>query len=641
MPNGRGRASAPLIARLRALAGGPGGARLLLTVVAVVALWLGAWRLIATAPLPEKGILVYRVDAGEVVAYPRSDAAMDYLNAMAILSGDGWVNWRDTNRWSVYRPGWGAFLAGLALLTGGEPAAMQGLLSFLLAATAPAFLLLMLQLYPGDRDLLLALAATIPWMLKPFFGWQLQRTMMSEGPAMLLALVFCLLAVRFGRRLEEWTWRQGAVLGLVAGALSLVRGQSRFGILLVVLVLAAASLGTARRRLPFFAGLACGALVVVGPIFLKTSIHLRLPYAGTSYTALYNTLEYTPVGRYVGGTAYPDGAPLSEREAMRLFQGRVRQGIAAALSQPGEMARDGFLHFSRTVHASVAELFGFQLPPPKRKAPVASKLAILYALAGLGLFFAWRRAGPVALAPLAFALGYFSPTVPFKFYSNRLGMPISWVGWVYVAGALLLLLRWGAQRRAVGEKVVAASAGPPPEGWPPRRAFALVAAWLVLATAALIWMDLRPLPEVDAERLLADQRSRRALQASGLEVDATLVAEADRLLNRDGPSERLLAGVAVLPMSLAPGDEPVLQPFSKQLLGPGDRGQDLFYLVSPWKRGGSLGMFQVRLGPGGAADLRPGDVVLVVRQADSAPVTGRNRVTRLDAVAALPTRWAD
>ncbi|MFQ5350235.1 MAG: hypothetical protein ACE5EG_07330, partial [Thermoanaerobaculia bacterium] len=139
-----------LVAALRdASSGRRSRAGLLLTAVVALGLWLFAYRLFSTAPLPDGKILIFRIDANEIAAYPRSDAAMDYLNGMAILSGDGWVNWRVTNRWSVYRPGWGAFLGGLALLTGGEPATMQGILTFLLGATAPAFLFLLLYLYAG------------------------------------------------------------------------------------------------------------------------------------------------------------------------------------------------------------------------------------------------------------------------------------------------------------------------------------------------------------------------------------------------------------------------------------------------------------------------------------------------------------
>ena len=174
-------------------------------LAALVGTWLLAFHLFSTAELPGGKILQFRTDVNEIVAYPRSDAAMDYLNGIAILSGDGWVNWRDTNRWSVYRPGWGAFLAGVALVTGGEPARMQTLLTLLLAATGPAFLLLVLQLYSGRWDLPLALLATVVWLFNPFLGWFLQRTMMSEGPAMLLALLFCLMAVRFCGRRGGWS----------------------------------------------------------------------------------------------------------------------------------------------------------------------------------------------------------------------------------------------------------------------------------------------------------------------------------------------------------------------------------------------------------------------------------------------------
>jgi hypothetical protein len=110
MPNGRGTASPALITRLRgALVSDPRTLRLVVTLAVAAGLWLFAWRLISTEPMREDGILVYRVDASEIVAYPRSDAAMDYLNGVALLSGDGWVNWRVTNRWSVYRPGGARF----------------------------------------------------------------------------------------------------------------------------------------------------------------------------------------------------------------------------------------------------------------------------------------------------------------------------------------------------------------------------------------------------------------------------------------------------------------------------------------------------------------------------------------------------
>ena len=642
MPSERWTGGTVPLASLRAVfSGDPSRPRLLLTVAVALGLWLFAFRLFSTAPLRDSGILVYRIDANEIVAYPRSDAAMDYLNGMAILSGDGWVNWRSTNRWSVYRPGWGAFLGGLALVTGGEPEAMQRILTFLLAATAPAFMLLILYLYAGGRDLLLALLATILWLFKPFFGWSLQRTMMSEGPTILLSLVFCLLAIRFGGRLGGWSWRHGLLLGLVGGALSLVREQSRFGVLAVIVLLAVASAGKLRRRLPFFVTLVCGLLILLGPLYLKTSIHLRLPYAGTSYVSLYNTLEYTRVGRQVGGTGFPAGAPLAEREATKLLQQRVRRGLVAGLSRPAEMLRDGFLHFSRTIHGSVATLAGFQLPPPKKRRPVGGRLLVLYSLTALGLFFAWRRAGPVALTPLVFAAGYVLPTVPFWFYSNRLGVPVTWVGLVYVAGALLLFdpRRAGAVREhgpAPGETRADTSAV-----WPGRRFFVLVGAWLVLATAVLLWMDFRPLPEVDVERLFADARSRAVLERSGIAGGPGLIEEADRLLNQDRESDHLLAGVAVFPMTIEPGDAPLLQPFSKDRLPPGEEGYDLFYLVSPWKRGGKFGISRVLLGGGGAAGIRPGDEVIIVRAADSVDTVGKNLVVRLEAAAALPTRWAD
>ena len=361
-----------------------------------------------------------------------------YLNGMALLSGDGWVNWRDANRWSVYRPGWGAFLGGLELLTGADPPKMQSILSFLMAAAAPVFMLLILQLYPGGRDLLLAVVASMVFVVSPFYGWWFQRTMMSEGPTMLLALLFCLLTVRFCGRVGEWSWRQGLVLGLVGGAISLVRGQSRFGVLAVIALLALVSFGRLRRRLPFFVGVACALLALLGPLYLKTSIHLRMPYAGTSYIALYSVLDYTEIGRSLGGGSLPQGVELSEREATKLLQQRVGQGLRIGLSHPWEMAKSGFLEYSRFIHGAAGTAAKRRMPSRPDAAPGSSALIVLYSLTAIGLYFAWRRVGPVALVPLIFAAGYILPMVPLWFYRARFGAPISWVSLVYIAGAVLL-----------------------------------------------------------------------------------------------------------------------------------------------------------------------------------------------------------
>jgi hypothetical protein len=153
-------------------------------------------------------------------------------------------------------------------------------------------------------------------------------------------------------------------------------------------------------------------------------------------------------------------------------------------------------------------------------------------------------------------------------------------------------------------------------------------------------MDFRPLAKVDVERLFADDRSRQTLTRAGVRVGSGLIEEAELLLNRDRDSQHLLAGIAVFPMTVEPGDAPVLQPFSKERLPAEDESYGLFYLVSPWKRGGTLRISRVRLAGGDATGIRPGDEVLVVRSADSVDIVGKNRVVRLDADAVLPTRWA-
>lgn len=633
------------LTRMRtALGADPERMRLLITIAAALALWALATDRFSRPPAPKSGhpnrAHVFRIDVNEIQAYPRSDAAMDYLNGMAILSGDGWVNWRDTNRWSVYRPGWGAFLAGLALLTGGHPATMQPILTVLLAAAAPVFMLLILHLYPGGRDLLLAIVATLVFIFSPFYGWWFQRTMMSEGPTMLLSLLFCLLTIRFCGRLGEWSWRQGFFLGLVGGALSLVRGQSRFAVLAVIALLALASCARLRRRLPFFVAAACGILVLVGPLYLKTSIHLRMPYAGTSYFALYSVLDYTDIGRSLGGGSLPEGVELSEREATRLLQERVRRGLLIGLGQPRRMVEDGFLQYSRFIHGATGTAARRRMPSRPDARPPYSTLFVLYSLTAVGLYYAWRRVGPAALAPLVFAAGYILPTVPLWFYRARFGVPISWVSLVYVAGALLVFggARAGAGGRSAGWEATPSSAVEPV--WPGRRFFILVGSWLALATAVLLWMDFKPLPRLDAQKLFADTRSRQVLADADVAAGADLIDEANRLLNQGQEGARLLAGVVVFPTTIHPGDQPVPLSFGKGELFAAEESYDAFYLVSPWKRGGSFRISQVGLRGGATAGLRPGDEVIVVREPGSVDSAGEPGVLRVRGAAVLPTRWA-
>ena len=517
---------------------------------------------------------------------------------------------------------------------------MQSILSFLMAAAAPVFMLLILQLYPGGRDLLLAVVASMVFVVSPFYGWWFQRTMMSEGPTMLLALLFCLLTVRFCGRVGEWSWRQGLVLGLVGGAISLVRG-SRFGVLAVIALLALVSFGRLRRRLPFFVGVACALLALLGPLYLKTSIHLRMPYAGTSYIALYSVLDYTEIGRSLGGGSLPQGVELSEREATKLLQQRVGQGLRIGLSHPWEMAKSGFLEYSRFIHGAAGTAAKRRMPSRPDAAPGSSALIVLYSLTAIGLYFAWRRVGPVALVPLIFAAGYILPMVPLWFYRARFGAPISWVSLVYIAGAVLLF--GGAdvvarRRDDWADPETEDSAGPV---WPGRRFFAAVGAWLALATAILLWMESKTLPEVDVEGNFADERSREVLPAPASPPERTWSIQAGRLLNHHESSKRLLAGVVAFPMTVRPGDKPVPLIFGKGSLFAGDETFGAFHLVSPWKRGGSFTIFHVALRGGLTAGIRPGEEVVVVRERDSVDSIGELNVVGVRAAAVLPTRWAD
>ncbi len=163
----------------------------------VVLLWVFALQHMTRAP--DRWGREYRIDRKEAVAYPYSDAFVDYLNAIAIVSGDGWVHWRRTNRWSAYRPGWAAFLAGLATVYGRDPEAMQRLITVLLAGVTPAFFLLITSLFPSPRSPPIAAAAAVLFTVNaPHVSWWFQNTMMTEGPTLLLSLLFCSLALRLG-----------------------------------------------------------------------------------------------------------------------------------------------------------------------------------------------------------------------------------------------------------------------------------------------------------------------------------------------------------------------------------------------------------------------------------------------------------
>lgn len=404
-------------------------------------------------------------------------------------------------------------------------------------------------------------------------------------------------------------------------------------------LLALASWGTLRRRLPFFVSAACGILVLVGPLYLKTSVHLRMPYAGTSYFALSSALDRTDIGRSLGGRRLPEGVELSEREATGLLRERFRRGLLIGLGQPGRMAWDGFLQYSRFIHGAAGTAARRRIPPEPDAQPAYSRLFVLYSLTMVGLYCAWRRVGPAALAPLVFAAGYILPTVPLWFYSARSGVPVSWVSLVYLAGALLL---FGDARAAGGkgaERKADASLAVEPV-WPGRRFFILAAGWLALATAVLLWMDFKPPARVDAGKLFADGRSRQVLADAGVAAGADLIEEAHRLLNHDEAGARLLAGVAVLPMTIRPGDRPVPLSFGRRKLFAAERSYDAFYLVSPWKRGGGFRISHVGLRGGATAGIRAGDEVIVVREPDTADSPGGPGVVRERGAAVLPTRWA-
>ncbi|MCA9450873.1 MAG: hypothetical protein KC931_27365, partial [Candidatus Omnitrophica bacterium] len=135
-----------------------------------VLLWLGTWVFFSQAPIDPH----FRIDRGEAIAYPMSDALNYYLNGIAFFSGDGWVNWREDTRWSVDKPGWGLFVGSLNSLLGGNTARVQTFLTGLFALVGPAFFFFALSLYRGPRRFPAAFIATVLFLLfAPLEDWGL------------------------------------------------------------------------------------------------------------------------------------------------------------------------------------------------------------------------------------------------------------------------------------------------------------------------------------------------------------------------------------------------------------------------------------------------------------------------------------
>lgn len=340
------------------------------------------------------------------------------------------MNWRDTNRWSVYKPGWGAALEVTALLTGRDTARMQQLITWVLSLAAPAFFCLLLVLFPGPRSVPVAALATVFFTLNPAErSWWFQRHMVTEGPSLLLALLFSVLALRVGRGAFVADWRCFA-LGLVGGMAALVRGQARYAVAAAIVVMVISRIRRPRLAARFLVMFACGFLVIVGPLYLKTSYHLKSLYTGTSYFALVTILDWTESGRAVGGSALAEEDRAPEQRAMRAMSRRAFEALELNLSSPGRVLQRGLRMLRQVLFAAPAKIFGTR--------PARMPFFPLVSVAFLtGVFLAGRRHGLDALVPLAYTMGYLLPNLAYSFFRLRFAVPVGWVGLAFAAGAII------------------------------------------------------------------------------------------------------------------------------------------------------------------------------------------------------------
>ncbi len=592
-------------------------------------LWLLALQVFSRAPVPG-GRGASRVDHAGVEAYPLSDAGCDFQNALAILTGEGWVNWRGTNRWSVYKPGWGAALAVTALVTGRDTGRMQRLITAGLSLAAPAFFLLLLTLFPGPRGVPVAALATVFFVLNPSDqSWWFQRQMMTEGPTLLLALVFAILALRIGRRPPAADWHTFA-LGLTGGAAALVRGQARYAVAAAVAVMVLARIRRPRLAARFLALFACGFLVVVGPLYLKTSFHLKSLYTGTSYYALVTMLDWTEAGRAVGGSALAAEDREPEQRALEAMSRRAIEALRFNLRDPGRVVARGLRDVREVLFGAPAKIFDTRSGRPAFLYP----MALLFAL---GVVAAARRHGLDALVPAAYAAGYLLPNLLYSYFLPRFGAPVGWVGLAFVSGSLLWWVN--ESRPGAADRLVPSLVEPPPQAVVPRAWLVPSAVWVVLAAALLLWVDLRPRPDVDVERLLASPKVLGVLANNGVELDDRLRAEIERAVNHDEPSPRVHVGIAHLPMMTRPRNSGLVHGWV--ILQPRPRPYTVFFSISPWKNDGSFELYTVSRQRWMYRGYRHGDRVVAILKppAETTPVP--TMFPQVEAAAVFPVRWAD
>lgn len=594
----------------------------------------------------------FRIDRGDAIAYPNSDPIHEFRSALGILSGDGWAYQRGGfDRWMVYKPGWAAALALLAFFCDRDLAHMQSTLSVILAGVGPAFYFVTRTLLRGPQARFAAFLATLLFVMYPLGrSWWFQSTMMTEGPTLLLALLFCGFAVfACGRR--RWLWSHGFVLGLLAGAACLVRSQSRYAVAGALMIVFLASLRSFRMRIPFLTLLLVGFMCVAGPFYMKTSYHLGAPYMGASETSIYAVLHATKPGQAAGGGRVAPGEATSSADTVRILSKRAKNAALSNLAEPGRIVREATTHTHSYLFSGPAKFLHCDVSNPMFS-------SVAWLLLTLGIVVALGLRGVVAMVPIAFALCYLAPLYAFSWYNERYGIPISWLATPYLGCSMFAILEpdrayaclrdaFHAVRRpsrsiralkyALGSLLLRRrrTSQRPRMRWPHPIILSALVMWIAGSTVFWIWQDLRPLRQVDVATLLADSRTLTALTQAGLDVDDSLQGQIETAFEIDDPNGRISVGFVYMPHVVHPNDRPLNVSLwderQIEVLIPRSETYTVFYFVSPWKIGGTWRESRYSVRGRLYEGFRHGDQVAIIHSEDP----GEFYVE-----AVLPTRWA-
>ncbi|SPD73140.1 membrane hypothetical protein [uncultured Desulfobacterium sp.] len=603
-------------------------------------LWAMAYQVFQVPSEP----MDFRIDRREAIAYPMSDAAGDFLNGLALLVGDGWVNWRPFARWTVYRPGWCGFIGVLTWLCDYDLPRIQTVLTAIYALAAPLFFLLCLAVFRGGSAPAVAFIAAVFFTMHPQDrSWWFQSTMMTEGPTLLLALGICLFSVRAASR-RCWRWGEGFILGILLGAIILVRNQSLYAFAALFAVLCLQALRRFRRRFPFLIMLLCGLFCTVGPCFFKTSWHLKQPYFGTNCTSLTSILGWSATGRLLGGFSLTPEEEKDEATAINVMTARAKKAILMNLKDPKRVLSEAFVWYERTNFVNMAKMLGLN----KLATPT---IVMLWLLMLAGVFYAFVRHGLTGIIPFAFSVGYFFPQVLISFYMDRFAQPIFWVGLFYITGGLLfifshvkrnlilrrlricrVMIRWVFKRLTgipapKNKKAVSCPLRPV---WPRATILAAFSIWFGGCSAGLLWMDYRPVRTVEASALLADERTQSTLHNAGIKNDDALLTQVEQALHANRQNKPVRIAYAVLPFIMEPTDKPFKYIWDPDPgLQPHQERYTAVYCNFSWKRNSKWAMERINVRGNLYPDFKQGDEVVVIEQSGG-----------VYADAIIPTKWA-